>query len=55
MTRQIHVHPLPPGHVAQRDCRCRPIVSSPADGIEGLVHRDLVRIQERDGLAQAAR
>jgi hypothetical protein len=45
--RQVHVHPLPAGHVARADCACRPIVSSPAIGVELFVHRDLMERRER--------
>ena len=45
--RQIHVHPLPAGHVARADCACRPIVGTPAPGVELFVHRDLMASREQ--------
>jgi len=45
--RQVHVHPLPAGHVARADCACRPLVSAPAAGVELFVHRDLMASRER--------
>lgn len=37
--RDVHVAPLPPGHVEGRDCPCAPIVSTKLGEATILVHR----------------